>query len=167
MWRNALKRAKAQCTVFPLCYGTNTRSSGLIRWPRSAVPNKPGNSRRLLSLSLPWAFLDRTGQLLSLSLFSVFLPYFHFMSITISLSLIPPSLQHWPTFQLTCLCKLPCAPVTKRGTKGKPNLYRTMLLFPLLLFGDHYLLPHLYTDTAMVFLTSRNRLRHWLQRGDY
>lgn len=71
--------------------------------------------------------LSSTGQArLSLSLSSVFLPILSLhVHHQLSLSLIPPSLQRWPTFQLTCLCKLPCAPVTKRGTKGKPNLYRT------------------------------------------
>ncbi len=75
-----------------------------------------------------WAFLCRTG----LSLFSFSPNTFTSLSITISLShsSLP---SHWPTFQLTCLCKPPCAPVTKRGQRG---IHRTVLLLGLLLFGD-------------------------------
>lgn len=116
--KESFQWAKIQCTIFPLCNGTNTCSSGLIRWPLSAVRNKPGNSRSLFSLSLPWASLDRTDPLVSLC-FLFFYQYFHFMSITISLSLIPPSLQCWPTFQLTCLCKLYACSSHKKGDKGE------------------------------------------------
>ncbi len=117
MWRKVCSRPKSNCTIFPL---SNTWS---VDPALSAVPNKTGNPRSLFSLSFP--LQDRP-------LAFQFSPN-TFTSLSITISLSHSSLpSHWPTFQLTCLCKPPCAPVTKRGQRG---IHRTVLLLGLLCLG--------------------------------
>lgn len=86
-------------------------------------------------------------------------------SLSLSHSSLPSVLTYFSTdLFMQALCMLQSQKGGQRGSR----IHRTVLLFPLLLFGEHYLLPHLSANTAaaiaMVFITSQNRLRHWLQK---